>query len=109
MARDWFLALGRSGQADYYQDSDWHTARVWTEVLSRQLKAGARMSAQMVAAWSAGATLLLATEGDRRRLRLELERLPVAPDGPDEVEDELDAHRSRRSGKPAGHPSRGTA
>lgn len=108
LARDWFMALGSSGQSDFYQDSDWATARVWAEILSRQLEAG-RMSAQMIAAWSSASTVLLATEGDRRRLRLELERLPAAPDGPDEVEDELDAHRTRRSGKSAGNAARGSA
>jgi hypothetical protein len=108
LARDWFLSLGRSGQADYYQDSDWQTARVWAEVLSRQLEAG-RMSSQLIMAWSAGATSLLATEGDRRRIRLELERMPAEPSGPDEVEDELDAHRTRRTGKPARDAARGSA
>lgn len=108
LARDWFVALGQSGQSDYYQASDWQTARVWTEVLSRQLNAGQRMSAQMVAAWSSANAELLATEGARRRLRLELERLPAARSGPDEVEDELDAHR-RRSGKPTGDAARGSA
>jgi len=108
LARDWFLALAESGQSDYYQASDWQTARVWAEILSRQMESG-RMSSQMVAAWAAGATELLTTEGARRRLRLELERLPVAPDGPDEVEDELDAHRARRSRKPSGHAAGGSS
>jgi hypothetical protein len=73
MARDWFVSLAGSGQSDYYEPSDWQTARVWAEVLSRQLFA-ARISAQMIAAWASGATELLTTEGARRRGRLELER-----------------------------------
>jgi hypothetical protein len=108
MARDLFVSLGESGQSDYYQASDWQMARVWTQLLSIQLNAGARPSAQMIAAWSAGMTTLLATEGDRRRLRLELERLPAVPDV-DEVEDELDRHRARRSSKPSGDAARGSA
>ncbi|MCW2898476.1 MAG: hypothetical protein JWO67_741 [Streptosporangiaceae bacterium] len=72
MARDWYESLALSGQARWYQPSDWQTARVWAEVLSRQL-AGGRVSAQMIAAWSGAATELLTTEGARRRARVELE------------------------------------
>jgi hypothetical protein len=108
LARDWFVSLGESGQSDYYQASDWQQARVWAEILSRQMQAG-RMSSQLVMAWASGATELLTTEGARRRLRLELERMPAAPDGPDEVEDELDAHRTRRSGKPSRDVAGGSA
>lgn len=73
MARDWFASLAESGQSAFYEPSDWQTARIWAEVLSRQLQSS-RISAQMIAAWSAGATELLTTEGARRRGRLELER-----------------------------------
>jgi hypothetical protein len=73
MASDWFNSLKTSGQAAFYQPSDWQTARVWAEVLSRQLLAE-KMSAVMVQAWAASATELLTTEGSRRRGRLELER-----------------------------------
>lgn len=72
MARDWYTSLAHSGQAVYYQPSDWQTARVWAEVLSRQLT-GSRLSAQMIAAWSTAAGELLTTEGSRRRAKLELQ------------------------------------
>lgn len=81
MAAEWYESLALSGQAAFYQPSDWATARVWAEILSRQLSAG-RVSAQMIAAWASGATELLTTEGARRRGRLELER-----GGSDEDED----------------------
>ena len=73
MAADWYESLALSGQARFYEPSDWETARVWSEVLSRELLKG-RMSAQMIAAWSGASTELLTTEGARRRGRLELER-----------------------------------
>lgn len=73
LAAEWFEALGKSGQARFYEPSDWAMAKVWATVLSRQLEAS-RISAQMIAAWSAGATELLTTEGARRRARVELER-----------------------------------
>lgn len=72
MAREWYESLAESGQARWYQPSDWQTARVWAELLSRQLSGG-RPSAQMVAAWQQAATELLTTEGARRRARIELE------------------------------------
>lgn len=74
MARDWFESLASSGQRAFYQPSDWQVARVWAEVLSRQLTATKGMSAVMVQAWAASASELLTTEGSRRRARLELER-----------------------------------
>lgn len=79
MARDWYESLATSGQARWYQPSDWQTARVWAELLSRQLASG-RPSAQMVAAWQQAATELLTTEGARRRARIELEAPAVDED-----------------------------
>jgi hypothetical protein len=79
MARDWYESLATSGQARWYQPSDWQTARVWAELLSRQLASG-RASAQMIAAWAGAATELLTTEGARRRARVELEAPAVDED-----------------------------
>lgn len=74
MAVDWYRSLAESGQARFYEPSDWSTARVWAEILSRQLNAGTKMSSMMIAAWSSASAELLTTEGARRRGRLELER-----------------------------------
>ena len=79
MAREWYQSLAESGQARWYQPSDWQTARVWAELLSRQLASG-RPSAQMVAAWQQAAAELLTTEGARRRARVELEAPEVDED-----------------------------
>lgn len=73
LARDWFVSLGESGQHRWYEPSDWTTARVWAEVLSRQLESE-RISSVMIQAWASSAGELLTTEGSRRRARLELER-----------------------------------
>src|SRR5699024_9021453 len=82
LAVDWYTALGNSGQAVYYEASDWAQARIWGEIISRQLRSE-KPNAQMVTAWASGATELMTTEGARRRMRLELER-----EGPvDEDED----------------------
>lgn len=83
LARDWFVSLGQSGQAVFYQPSDWAVARVWAEILSRQLQSD-RISAVMVTAWASSASELLTTEGARRRARLELDHA-VAADPDDEA------------------------
>ena len=73
MARDWYRSLSESGQSRYYQPSDWQTARVLAEMLSKALSSG-RVTAALMERWQVGATELLTTEGARRRMHLELER-----------------------------------
>lgn len=82
LARKYFDALKVSGQGRYFEPSDWMHAVVSMEILTRMLESG-RLSAQLYAAWTADTARLLVTEGDRRRMRLELER--QAPADPDEV------------------------
>ena len=73
IARDWYDSLAESGQAVFYEPSDWATARYVAEAMSRGLQAS-RFSAQLFAAVSSAMTELLTTEGARRRARLEIER-----------------------------------
>lgn len=73
IAADWYVALGKSAQSQFYEPSDWATAAYVADAMSRNLKAG-RFSAQLFAATMAAMTNLLVTEGDRRRARLEIER-----------------------------------
>lgn len=73
IARDWYLSLAESGQAEFYQPSDWQQARVAALVLSR-IAAADKPSPELVKAWQSLAAELLTSEGSRRRLRLELER-----------------------------------
>lgn len=83
----WFEALGRSGQVAFYEPSDWATAVVVAESMSRELNpqpvidkdGGVTMvamppKAAALGAWLKASTALMVTEGDRRRLRLELVR-----------------------------------
>jgi hypothetical protein len=66
--------------------------------MSRNLENG-RFSAQLFAAVMAASTTLLVTEGDRRRLRVELERASAAVDADEEAAvAELDEWRDRLSG-----------
>lgn len=61
-----------SGQADFYQNSDWAYAYSLCDDLSYYKKSG-RRSSQMLAAINSAMGNLLITEGDRRRVRIELD------------------------------------
>ena len=90
VATAWFESLGASGQSHFYEPSDWATAVVLAESISRELHpqpvvvgSGKDAYVEMqslppkaasIAAWLKGMTALLATEGDRRRAALELQR-----------------------------------
>lgn len=81
IATDWYLSLRESGQAAFYQPSDWAVARYAAELMSRVLDCSERgPNGQLVAALNSVMSSLLTTEGDRRRARMELER--KKPDGP---------------------------
>lgn len=73
LARDWYEGLRRSGQAEFYQPSDWAQARILTELIGSAMRQD-KPSSMMVMAFMAGAGELLTTEGSRRRMRMELER-----------------------------------
>lgn len=84
IARDWYESLVRSGQAVFYEPSDWATARYVAEAMSRGLQAS-RFSAQLFAAVSSAMTELLTTEGARRRARLEIQRDAPSDEKPADV------------------------
>jgi hypothetical protein len=73
MAAEWFNSLARSGQAAFYEASDWAMARIAAQMMSKLCEAD-KPSAQMLASVLQLTSSLLATEGDRRRMRLELAR-----------------------------------
>ena len=74
IATDWYLSLQQSGQAAFYQPSDWAMARYAAELMSRGLQSDRPPNGQYVAALNSVMSSLLTTEGDRRRARIELER-----------------------------------
>lgn len=86
-----YLSLTRSGQSIFMEPSDWATAVALCEMLSRELKPkpivvslgeeGSEIqwvtqpvNGAVMNAFLKGWASLMATEGDRRRLRIELER-----------------------------------
>lgn len=80
LAREWYQSLRTSGQAIYYADSDWASALIVAKGIEAFEK---RPSAHMLTAVLSGLGSLAATEGDRRRLRIELERADAGD--PDEA------------------------
>lgn len=99
IAKRLYLSLRTSGQAKFYEESDWSVAYLLAESLSRDLKpkvvavTGAMNpdTAKIIRAYVpiSGASLssylkafavLGVTEGDRRRIGIEIERAPAKPE-----------------------------
>ena len=114
VALRWFESLAQSGQSAFYTASDWATAFVVAESMSRELKPqplvvgrGEDATVEMVsmppkgaslAAWLKAMSSLMVTEGDRRRAGLELDRAVGGEEATGDVS-ELDEYRQRlRSG-----------
>lgn len=70
---DLYRSLSESGQSRYYEPSDFAYARFCLHFADSLLKSS-RPSAQLLASVSGMLSNLLVSEGDRRRVRLEIER-----------------------------------
>ncbi|GGQ07729.1 hypothetical protein BKA00_007420 [Actinomadura coerulea] len=73
IAMEWYESLASSGQARYFEPSDWQAARVVTQELGRMLNYGKPSGQLFTALWSAMGDLL-STEAARRRVRMEIDR-----------------------------------
>lgn len=108
IALQWYRSLADSGQSHWYEPSDWALAYLIAESMSRDLKpqvVGVSIDGKAVkatiplrgtsmAAYLKAMTALLVTEGDRRRLRIELSKPQVDEDEAAAVAD-LDEYRTR--------------
>ena len=70
---DFWESLADSGQAKFYEPSDWQFAR-FTLHFADQLLKSSRPSAQMLQGVNSALSDLLVSEGARRRVRMEVER-----------------------------------
>jgi len=70
---DLYESLKKSAQNKYYEPSDWQYARLTLHFVNKLVWSG-KPSAQMLASVNSMLTSLLMTEGDRRRVRIEVER-----------------------------------
>lgn len=73
-AKRWYKALGESGQAKFFEPSDWALAQWACDLLTAEMSTGKPPRAAMVAEISGLMETLLTSEGARRRLRVELVR-----------------------------------
>lgn len=85
LMKDWFRSLKESGQAQFYQSSDWQTARLLAEIMSYELSSGEGVKASMLGEFNRAAASLMTTEGERRRLRLELQNPAGSGDADDDA------------------------
>ena len=72
-AKGWYNSLAKSGQSQFYEPSDWFTAHFLASEMSRCLY-DEKPNAALVGAIMSESRDLLTTEGQRRRMRLELLR-----------------------------------
>lgn len=78
IAADLFESLRRSGQAQFFEPSDWAYAQLLARETSRLCRRS--FSAHGLTAVMSGWSDLLVSEGARRRARLELERRKPDPE-----------------------------
>jgi len=89
---DLYESLKKSAQKKYYEPSDWQYARLTLHFVNKLVWSG-KPSAQMLASVNSMLTSLLMTEGDRRRVRIEVERQQSG--GDDTVVQVADLFRQR--------------
>lgn len=112
VARSWYESLVVSGQAEFYQPSDWSTAVLIAESMSRDLSpqfVGFTESGEVIhesiplkgaslSAYLRAMSVLMVTEGDRRRLSLELAAAPKADPDAERAAGTVTDIRSRLGG-----------
>jgi|SRR5678816_89721 hypothetical protein len=73
MVQDFYDSLVLSGQSKFYEPSDWEYARLVCFIM-QTIVTSPRPSSEMFKALQTAMSNLMVTEGDRRRLRLEIVR-----------------------------------
>lgn len=73
LVQDLYDSMRHSGQAQFYEPSDWNYARIVLQMLSDQLHLP-KPNANLTAALFSSLSDLLVAEGQRRRVRMEVER-----------------------------------
>lgn len=109
VAKAWFQSLALSGQAVFYEPSDWAVAVLVAESMSRDLNpqvVGITETGKVVReriplkgaslqAYLKAFTQLMATEGERRRMQIELQRPSETDEGGADVA-WIDQYRQRQ-------------
>ncbi|MDV6975320.1 phage terminase small subunit [Mycobacterium intracellulare] len=87
-----YESMKKSAQKKYYEPTDWAYAKTTLHFLNKLLWSP-KPSAQMLASVNQMLTSLLLTEGERRRVRIEVERNPIG--GENSVVQVADLFRQR--------------
>jgi hypothetical protein len=112
VAKRWFVSLLTSGQSKFYEDSDWGTAYLIAESMSRDLspqfvgftekgeilKDNIPLKGASLTAYLRAFTALLVTEGDRRRAMVELQHGEVSDPDKDRAKASVTLLRSKVGG-----------
>ncbi len=95
IAKRWYESLEGSGQSEFYEPSDWAMAQIVAESISRDLNeqvvavpektgepvyAKVPMKGASLSAYLKAMTALMVSEGDRRRVGVELQRASTEPE-----------------------------
>lgn len=96
VAKRFWERLGESGQAQFFQPSDWSQAELVVLAIDAFVS---KPSAMMLQSINSAMSSLLVTEGDRRRLRLELQAPSDSEDGGDDDVAWFDDARRRLRGE----------
>ncbi|SHS98351.1 Uncharacterised protein [Mycobacteroides abscessus subsp. abscessus] len=81
LVKDIYQSMKDSAQARYYEPTDWQYARLTLYAVNEMLLDPKGIGAMKLTAVNQMLTSLLLTEGDRRRVRIEIERKPAGPEG----------------------------
>lgn len=73
IAKGWYRSLKQSGQAKFFEPSDWQAARYCAHVMTDHLKSDSLRAGVVQQVWAMMGDLLT-TEAARRRVRVELAR-----------------------------------
>lgn len=93
-AKQWFRALKKSGQAAFYQDSDWQEARIVAYLITKEMNRDTGPRAGMMDVIFSRADNLMTTEGARRRLRVELHAAQEQDNSKEATVSMIDQYRS---------------
>jgi hypothetical protein len=94
LIKDFYESLKDSGQSRFYEPSDWQYARITLHFLDRLVKSS-KPSGQMLATVNTALSNLMVSEGDRRRLRMEIDRGNAGVDDGSNVLNVADMFRNR--------------
>lgn len=94
MVVDFYDSLAKSAFAQYYEPSDWEYARLACFIM-QTIVTSRRPSSEMFKALQTAMSNLLVTEGDRRRLRIEVQRGAEKSNDDEEMAEVMDMMKKR--------------